>query len=301
MLNLFKKTTKRGWLNFVRNSGISIATCFIIGMTIFLVNSLFLFHNVSNFLINALQEKVDISVYFTETAGEEEILGLKDEISKIPEVQDVQYISRAEALDKFIQRYKENPVVIESLAEVGNPLSPTLNIKAREANQYASIISFLDNIPQKEIVQKVDYYERKPVIDRIFAITKNINLFGIILSILLGVVAVLVTFNQIRLAIYSSREEIGIQRLVGASNWFIRGPFLVQGAISGIIAGIVAFLIFGIAAFVISPKINILFSDLNIFQSFLGKFWIMFLIQFIVGIGLGVLSSIFAIRKYLHV
>jgi len=301
MIILLKRIFRAGWLNFTRNLGLSLATCFIIGMTIFLIASLFLLRDVTQFLITSLQEKIDISVYFKETTPEEEILQLKDEITKIPEVKSVEYISRVEALDRFIQRYKNNPVVIESLNEIGNPLLPSLNIKAWQANQFAAVTTFLEAAPQKDFIDKVDYYQRKPVIERIFSITSAINIIGIIFSLILATIAILVAFNQIRLAIYSSREEISVQRLVGASNWFIRGPFLVQGAISGVLAAIATLLIFTLVVFLLSPKFAILFSGLNIFHSFLTGFWLFLLIQIFTGIALGVLSSIIAIRKYLEI
>lgn len=301
MLTLLKKTIKIGWLNFIRNSGLSIATCFIIGMTIFLIASLFLLRDVSHFLINTLQEKVDISVYFKDTAQEEQILQLRDEVSKIPEVKGVEYVSRAEALERFIERYKDNPVVMESLAEVGNPLLPALNIKAWQANQYLAITNFLETSSEKDLIDKIDYNQIKPVIERIFSITSTINIIIIIFSLVLAIVSILVAFNQIRLSIYNSREEIGIQRLVGASDWFIRGPFLAQGAISGVLAALSTLLVFGFAVFLLSSKFAILFPGFNIFTSFLSKFWLYFFIQLTAGIALGVVSSIIAIRKYLEV
>jgi len=117
----------------------------------------------------------------------------------------------------------------------------------------------------------------------------------------LALVAILVVFNTVRLAIYSSREEIRVMRLVGASNWFIRGPFLVQGAISGFAAVVITLLIFTGALFFLSPKLEILFPGLNIFNSFTGNFGMLFLIQIFAGVGLGVVSSIIAIRKYLKI
>lgn len=301
MITSLKKIIKTGWLNFVRNSGISIATCFIIGMTIFLITSLFVMKDITNYLIDLIQEKVDISIYFKDTAEEDAILAFKDDIEKIPEVKEVQYVSRAEALDRFVERYKNNPVVMESLQELGNPLRPALNIKAWQANQYEAVVSYLENSPNKDLVEKIDYSERKPLIDRIFATTKAMNIFGIVMSIILATVAMLVTFNQVRLAIYNSREEIGIQRLVGASNWFIRGPFLAQGAISGVFAAVATTIVFSIMVFALSPKLTVLLSGLSVSSAFLSKFWFLLFVQLIVGIGLGVVSSIIAIRKYLEV
>ena len=166
------------------------------------------------------------------------ILELKAEIVKLPEVKEVEYVSRAQALERFIERYQGNAVVMESLLEVGNPLLPTLNITAWQASQYQALTNYFENSPQKDSIHKVDYFERKPVIERITSIASTFNVVGIILSLMLATIAILVAFNQIRLAIYSSREEISVQRLVGASNWFIRGPFLIEGAISGIFAAL---------------------------------------------------------------
>ena len=122
MLISLKRIIRSGWLNFSRNSGLSLATIFIMVMTISLVTSLFLFRDITQFLISGLQEKVDISVYFKEAAPEEDILLFGEEIKKNPEVKNVEYVSREAALESFTQRYKDNQVIMESLAEVENPL-----------------------------------------------------------------------------------------------------------------------------------------------------------------------------------
>ena len=301
MLISLKRIIRSGWLNFSRNSGLSLATIFIMVMTISLVTSLFLFRDISQFLISGLEEKIDISVYFKEAVQEEDILRFREEINKIPEVKNVEYVSREAALERFTQRYKDNQVIMESLGEVGNPLLASLNIKAWEPSQYITVTNFLETSSYKNLIDKVDYYQRKPVIERIFSITSAINKTGIGFSLILAIVAILVAFNTIRLAIYNSKEEISFMRLVGASNWFIRGPFLVQGAISGFAAVIITLLIFSGALFFLSPKLEILFPGLNIFNSFTGNLGILFLIQIFTGVGLGVVSSIIAIRKYLEV
>ena len=301
MSDFLKRTTKLGWLNFRRNLGLSIATSFIIAMTVFLIVSLFLLRDLTTTLIVNFQEKVDISLYFREIAPEDEILKLKEEIALLPEVKKVEYVSRAEALERFIRRHQGNPVVMESLLEVGNPLLPALNITAWQASQYPALAAYLEALPQKELVDNIDYFERKPVIERINSIVLTINFIGIALSVILAIIAVLVAFNQIRLAIYATREEISIQRLVGASNWFIRAPFLAQGAISGIFAALGTFIIFIITVALLSPKFAVLSPDLNLVGIFWGKFWFFLLIHLLAGISLGVVSSFLAIRKYLEI
>ena len=270
-------------------------------MTISLVTSLFVFRDLTRFLITSLQEKVDISVYFRETTQEEDALRVKEEISKIPEVKKVNYVSQLEALDKFAQRYKDDPVIMESLVEVGNPFRASLNIQAWQASQYEAVTNFLETSTDKDLIEKVDYHQRKAVIERISSLISGINKVGIIFSLILGLLAVLVTFNAIKLAINSSKDEISMMRLVGASNWFIRGPFWVQGALSGFFAVVLTILIFSVTLFFLGPKLEILFSGFNTFKYFTGNFWVLFLVQMLTGVGLGAISSIIAIRKYLKV
>jgi cell division transport system permease protein len=304
-LNMFsslERIIKSGWINFRRQTGASLATCFIMVLTISLVTSLFLFQKTSQFLISSLEEKIDISVYFKQDSPKEDILKLKDELNKIPEVKEIKYISEEEALEKFTQRHKQDQILIESLKEVGeNPFLASLSIKAFNASQYGQISQILENSNFQNIIDKVDYYERKTVIDRIFSLTSNLNRAGIFFSLILGLIAILVTFNTIRLTIYNSREEIRIMRLVGASNRFIRGPFLVQGALAGIFAVLISLLILTPCFYFLSPKIEVLFPGLNIFSYFTNNFWTILLIQFAFGIGMGIIPSLIAIRKYLEV
>ena len=151
------------------------------------------------------------------------------------------------------------------------------------------------------MITKVDYNQKKSTIEKLFSVTSTINKIGIIFSIVLALIAVLVTFNTVRLAIYGSKEEIETMRLVGASNWFIRGPFLVQGIIVGISASLIAFLIFGVGLFFLNSGLSFLLSGFSLFGYFIDSWVTVLLIQFTVGIGLGVVSSWLAIRKYLKV
>ncbi|PIV65064.1 MAG: hypothetical protein COS09_01530, partial [Candidatus Nealsonbacteria bacterium CG01_land_8_20_14_3_00_12] len=292
MFITLKRIFKLGWQNFSRDGGIAAATCFIMVMAILLASFLFLSKDVSQFLISSIQEKADISIYFKNSTLEEEILNLEKELTKIPEVKSIKYVSKEEALEEFIKRHKDSPGLMESLEEVGgNPFLAVLNIKAFEASQYQAVVNFLQGPGFENLIEKVDYYQRKPIIERIFALTVGMKKAGWIISVVLAIIAILVTFNTIRLAILNQKEEIKIQRLVGASNWFIRGPFLVQGMISGFFAVLISFLIFSFICWFLSPKIEFLFSDLNIWKFFTGNFFTIILIQLSTGILLGIISS----------
>ena len=138
-----KRIIKSGWLGFRRNSGLSLATVFIMVMAISLVTSLFLLQKTSNYLVSSLSEKVDMAVYFGEEPTTDEIDIIQKELKGLPEIKSLQYISKEEALAKFIARHQGEQVIMESLQEVGgNPLLASLNIKAFEATQYANISSF---------------------------------------------------------------------------------------------------------------------------------------------------------------
>ena len=293
---------KSGWIDLRRNSGLSFATIFIMVLAISLTTSLLIFQKTSQVLTQTIDEKMDMYVYFNEELSSDDILEIQNELSKIPEIKDMEYVSRDEALQRFVSRHKDDETLMESLRELGkNPLLSSLNIRAWEASQYAAISSFLDDSSLGNLIFKIDYQEKKPVIEKLSSISSGISTAGIIISIVLFLVAVLVAFNTVKLSIYNSKEEIETMRLVGASNNFIRGPFLVQGIIVGASASLITFLIFGAGLFLISPGLKFLLSGFNIFSYFIGNWLFVFSIQLASGAGLGIISSWLAIRKYLRV
>jgi len=302
MFTSLKRIVRSGWLNLRRHGALTFATCSIMVMTISLITLLFFLQGLTKFLISEIENKVDISVYFKKDSPEEEILKVREKLEKNPEVKAIDYISREEALKRFTEKYKDNPVLMESLAEIGeNPLLASLNIKAFQANQYESIANFLEQDSFQNLIEKIDYRQNKEIIEKISRVSWNIKTAGVIFSLILAFIAILVAFNTIRLAIYSSREEIAIMKLVGASNWFIRGPFLVQGIIIGFAAVLFTLFIFIIAIFFLSQKIEAFLPGFNLLNYFTKNFWTLLLIQLVAGIGLGIISSFIAIRKYLEV
>src|SRR4030042_6486902 len=250
MITLAKRIFRAGLDGLTRDGGMMLANVFIMTMAISVVTSLFIFKDVSQFMIANIQEKVDVSVYFKYDTSEDDILNAKETIAELPEVTEITYISRDQALENFTEAHKDNPVLMESLAEVGaNPFLASLGIRAAQASQYEAVVNYLENSNLNYLFEKIDYYQRKPVIDRIYSLNSSFNRIGLVFSLILIFAAVLVAFNSVRLSIYNSREEIKIQQLVGASHWFVRGPFLVQGAICGVFAALISLLLFTLLAF----------------------------------------------------
>jgi len=298
----FKRVLKTGYKIFFRNIALNTATVFVMTMVVLLITFIFLFNISSNILISSIEEKVDISVYLREDVLDEDALELKSVLVKIPEVKEVEYISREEALEKFIERHKDDPILMESLTEVGkNPFLDSLSISAWQASQYGQVTTFLEGDSFRGLIEKIDYYKRKPVIERIFSITSGINRGAILFGIALALVSFLIAFNTIKIAINNASEEVSIMRLVGASNWFIRGPFLVQGIISGTIAVLITLLLTFIITLGLNGKVQVLAPEISLFGLFLSNIFVILLIQIAVGIGLGVISSLSAVRKCLKV
>ncbi len=302
MFTSLKRIIHNGWKGFRGNISLSVATIFIMAIVISLPTALFILKPISANLVKEIKGKVDISVYFDENTNQDDILSLKSSLSKMPEVKSVDYISKEEALKRFKEKHKNDPILIESLKEVGeNPFSPSLNIKAWKASQYGEITNFLEKGPFNKTIKKIDYFQKKPVIERIFSTISAVNKIGFLLAIILSLIAVLVAFNAIRIVIDNSKEEIKIMRLVGASNNFIRGPFLVQGIIIGFFSFFFSFLMTFLFCYFLDSKFKLIAPGISLYKLFLNDLGVLILIQLSTGIGLGIISSLIAIRKYLRV
>jgi cell division transport system permease protein len=300
MMQSFKRIVKWGLKNFWRNGWLSTATISIMILTLLVITVLIMVNVIANGVLLNLEDKIDISVYFKPQTAEEDILRAKSQLEGLAEVERIEYISQNDALINFKEKHKDNPVLLQSLDELeANPLEASLNIKARETSQYASINQFLESVHYKDIIDKVNYMQNKGVIEKLGKIIVDVKTFGLVLSLGLAVIVFLVTFNAIRLAIYSSREEINVMRLVGASNWFIRGPFIIEGVMYGIIATAITMILLYPAFYFVSPKISSFLPIEDIFSYFKANMFSLSLLLLAVSLVLGTFSSFIAVRKYL--
>jgi len=252
--------------------------------------------------VGFLDEKVDVSVYFQNDAKEDQILKIRSDLEEFKNVKSVSYISQNQALEDFKNRHKDNQLIQDSIAELeNNPLQASLSIKAVDPSQYASIAQFLENNSLKEVIDKISFYENEAAINRIQGISKSLSRGGLGVTLLLALVAVLVTFNTIRLTIYNKKQEIEIMKLVGATNWHVRGPFLVEGGLYGLFASLATLAVFYPATHFISGKLLSFAPNINLFQHFMGNFGQMFVIIVGSGLALGIFGSMIAIRRHLKI
>lgn len=299
--NIFR-VIKTGFQNFLRNSWLAAATISIIALTLVVITSLVLLNVVTQSVVTNLQNKVDVSAYFHSQAPEDDILKVRQELVKLSEVKSADYVSKEEALQRFKEKHKDNSTLMQSLEELAeNPLQASLNIKAQSTAQYSSIVSFLEQSKYGSLIDKVNYYQNKEVIDRVSNLARNIGRGGLAISLILALMAVFVTFNTIRLTMYNWKDEISVMKLVGASNWYVRGPFLVEGMIYGVLAAMITLLLIYPSLYLVSPKITSFLPEVDILYFFELNIGQILILLIGVGVALGSLSSAIAIRRYLRV
>ncbi len=270
-------------------------------VAISLFEGVFFLRGIGDHLVEVLQKSVNITAYFIDTATEDKILQARQEILTWPGVKSVEYISKDTALERFKAIHQEDPITQEILESVGeNPLLASLDIQTHDFADYRFLNDSLTQAPFADLVSEVDYYDRETVIQLISKVAQGIERGILLVSVFGALVAILVVFNTIRLTMHNSKEEIEVMRLVGASHWFVRGPFLVQGILVGILASAIAFILSFAALFFFSPKLALFIPGFNIFEFFLNSLSLVLLIELGAGIGLGVVSALIAIRKYLN-
>jgi cell division transport system permease protein len=297
-LTSIQRASRLAWKNFYREGGLSFVSVFVLMVVITISASLFLIGGVADIVIKDIEEKADVTVDFQISVPEERILEIKDEIAEVFQINGMEYISREEVKTAFIQRFSNRPAVMESLEEVGNPFPASINIKADDPYIYRQIATYLEE-NHTELIYNIDFYHREEVISGIFSITESIRKGGIIVGIILAIIAILLVYNTIKLAIYGLREEIKVMKLVGSSHLFIQSSFIIQGTILGLIAAISSFILLFLMGFLIPQTYNITI-EVNLHQYFLGMLPTIILMQIAIGVFLGVFSSLIATRKYLN-
>jgi cell division transport system permease protein len=302
-----KRVFRAGLTNFWRNGFVSLSSLVMMFIALFIITSLIFMSAIMKFSLETIKDKVDINVYFTVGAGETDIFSLKKTIENISEVSTVTYVSKEEALANFKERHKDDSRTLEALAELDeNPLTASLSIKANEPSQYEGIARFLNSEDtlaggNNSIIEKVNYYQNKVVIDKLTKIIEATNTFGFWVAILFLVIAVIITFNTIRLAIFISKDEISVMRLVGASSRYVKGPFVVSGILYGIVSAFLVIIVFLCLTYWLGGISKNFFVNLDLFDFYLRNFGQIFLIVFGSGIALGAISSYLAVRKYLKI
>lgn len=297
-----KRVARYGLIGFIRNGFVSLSAILIMLITLFVMSMLLVSGAALQSTLDQLTNKVDVNVYFTTTASEEQVTRVKQDIERLPEVASVTYTSREQALAEFRDRHKNEQMTIQALDQLSdNPLGASLAIRAKETSQYASIAEFLETQQGTDsVISKVNFYQNKSAIDRLTNIIETSRKVGIVAAIFLAAASILIAFNTIRLAIYTARDEIGVMNLVGAGHWYVRGPFVVAGILYGLISAIIVLIIMYPLAVWLGPASEAFFGNFNVFDYYVSSFPFLFITIVGLGVSLGAISSFLAVRRYLR-
>lgn len=305
---LTRRIVIAGLRGFYRNRTVSLSSIFILTITLSIITAFYLFHAIFAYTLNQVTEKVDVRIYFTTDATEEQIGDVKARLMGLPQVKSVTYTSRDQALTEFRDKHIGDQLTIQALDELGtNPFGASLSVVAKDTSQYQAIAEQVSS-PNSSLlggasgsVDKINYYQLKDSIDKLNNIIGWTNTVGFWLSMIFILMSCMIVYNTIRLAIFVYRDEIAVMKLVGASNMFIRGPFIVEAILYALSATVVTLAIFYPATIWVTKKTVFFFEGMNINAYFLSHFFQLAGLLLLAGVVLAVVSSLLAVRKYLKI
>jgi len=290
--------------DFWRNFWLSAATILVLVLTLVSINFLITLNLLTETAVAEVQDKIDVSIYFKQGVAESEIGNVKSYLLSLSQVKDVEYVSPEQALAEFQKKHKDSQVIQESLEEVGeNPLGATLIVKANNPADYPEILQVFDGPQYDSIIQEKSFEDHEAVIKKIDSISEKAKTTGLGIAGLFAIIAVLIGFNTVRMTIYTHREEIGVMKLVGAANWFVRAPYLASGIFYGIFSVLLSILVtFPLIGFA-EPYLAGFFggSGFNLLGHFSQNFLQIFGWQFVGVVLLNFVTSSLAVGRYLKV
>ncbi len=293
--------------NFFRNVWLSVATTVIMTITLLIVLILYFANIFGSQVLQNIEQKVDLTATFKEGVAEQRINEIADLLKSRNDVKGVQIITSDQALQIFRQRNLDKPFIEESLKELEtNPLPASLFIVAKEPRFYQGISQFLSTEQFSNSIDEVSYEDSRLIIDKLISLITTIKNTGLLISAIFGTLVILIMFNTVRLAIYSFREEIDIMHLVGASRWYIRGPFIIETIVVALLSVLISSAIAFPALKAASPTLQRFFfadyvqsAPFDVYQYALHNWTTIIGLQLIVAVGLAVISSLIAIQRYL--
>lgn len=302
----FLRVLHTGILNFMRNITLAIAAMAVMIVTLTIV----LFSVITNAtFVNTIAQitaKIDISVYLKDSDTKAQTDLLVKNITALPNVKSVSYLSKDAALKKYIAQNAGNQQLLDAINATSNPLPATILIKPVDLNKINDIKTYLTKVDVAAMQSDLPSYsgDRKQAIDNITHATDILQKIGAVLVVVFAVICALIIFNTIQMAIFNRRDEIQIMRLLGASTSYIRGPFIVESAIYGLLSAVISVLIVNSAFLASSNALqasSLGLLDINYAsQYFDSHFWRLLGLQIAIGIIIGVVSSIIATRRYLR-
>lgn len=299
----FFRIVKFAFQDIARNLSLSFMTVLILILMLLSINTLLVIRVLTDQAVASVKDKIDLSIFFKNDAKEKQIEEIKSHINSFPEVVKLTFITREQALESFKKEHSGNTEILSSLDELAqNPLGPSLVVKTRDPNDYKKITASLDVPEYAAIIEAKTFTDTEKTIDRIRAITKQVEQFSFGLSALFAFIAFLIIFNTIRVAVYTQRIEISIKRLVGATSWFIRGPYVVEALVFSLIATGMSYGFAILSTRFLDPYISVVFESRAFLTDYFSSNMVTIIsLEFFAVLALTIFTSLLAMRKYLRV
>lgn len=301
MFIFWHRIFRSAWRSFRRNGWLSLVAVFIMAQALLIVSILASLNVVIGGTIKSINERIDVAVFFKDTAPENDILSLKQAVEGLPDVREVTYVSSQAALDKFLEENRNRQIIRSVIPEQENFLPASLEIKVTDPYKIESVVNSIRNGQYSKLISETSLEDNQKIIEKLRNISSFVQRSSLILAVVLVAIALMIIFNTIRITIFTRRQEIEIMKLVGATDWYIRWPFIIEGMMYGVMATIFTTALLGLgymvvvrpmmASYLISTAGNPIFSVS--FPIFLIG------LQLIVGLVVGGLSSYWATKRHL--
>ncbi|KKW33192.1 MAG: Efflux ABC transporter, permease protein [Candidatus Uhrbacteria bacterium GW2011_GWA2_53_10] len=304
MLTSTYRVLKFAGQNIWRNFWLSLITVSMLVLTLFSINLLLILNLVTDRATEFIEQRIEVSVYFKAGTPQARATGAAGYLRGLSQVRDVEVVTPEEALQRFRVRHATDEAILRSLEEIGrNPFGPALIVRARTAADFSFVLDALDNPQFKNDIREKDFTNYEQIIQRIRQTTDRVRWFGLGISLIFLVIATMIIFNTVRIGIFIHREEIGIMKLVGATDWFVRMPFILEAIIYSLAATAIVAAVILPAIAGLEPKINAFFdgASVGIVEYFRKEGLLLFTIQFLALALLNIVSTRMAMRKYLRV
>jgi cell division transport system permease protein len=301
----FSRIITTGMVNFVRNAWLAIAAMAVMVVTLTIVLFSIIANQTFNNTIQQITSKIDVSVYLKDEITEEQTKELIEDIRDLPNTERVTYVSKDDVLKKYLAQNADNPELLSAVSATDNPLPATIQIKPEDLNKIDDIRKFLSQKDVAALQSDEPSYsgDRKEAIDKITHATNIMQQAGVVAVLVFALISVLIIFNTIQMAIFNRRDELTIMRLLGASTGYIRGPFVVESIIYGILSAVLSILLIHtmfVAANSTLQATSLGLLDINYSSEYFKEhFWILLALQLGVGILIGAVSSTVATHRYL--
>ena len=287
---------REAFVSFKRNWIMSLAAIMTVAISLFFLGFFLIVALVFNAKFGGLEAEANINVYLKDDITIEQTKAVNNKIMGMKEVDSATFVSKTEALRRFKSRMKDSPGLLDALS--GNPLPASYEVKFKDQYKNAESVDKLKVLLKNN--KAVDEIIGQEIVKRLFAIANIARWLFVSIIVLMCFAGIILIVNSIRLAIYARRKEIEIMRLVGASNWFIRWPFVIEGMMSGLLGALAASLLLFIANSQLFQRIETMIPFMQ-FSVSTQTFLYVMLSLFGVGIIIGAAGSMLALRRFLRI